>query len=180
VWFNSSVAFNSHLLNYVLERGNSTASTDRRDSIGVGGSYPTTTPGVLFGVAQGTTVYNGSTVLAPNTWNYALLVRDDSLSTGQFKIYLNGNLTPEVTANLTFGTGTGEYFAAGNRTDGNTDLGINGRFDEVAVWNYALSAQQAQLVYQSAFVQPAPEPSSVALLGVGALVCLRRRRAARA
>jgi hypothetical protein len=60
---------------------------------------------VLFGVTGGA-VYNGSTLLAPNTWNYALMVRDDTLGTEQFKVYLNGGLTPELTANTAWAGGT--------------------------------------------------------------------------
>lgn len=61
--------------------------------------------------------------------------------------------------------------AAGDANYGGNDL--NGRIDELAVFDKALSASEIQGLYDAAGV---PEPTTLALLGLGSLAFLRLRR----
>ena len=180
LWFNSSASFTSQALNYVMERGSSTGTSGRRDAVGVGGTFGSGTTNRLFATASGT-LLTSTYDMTPNTWYYVTLVRDDSLPTEKLKVYLDGNTTPIITDNAAWGGGLGDYFAAGNRTDANPSLGLNGTMDEVAIWNRALTSEEVLFNYQAAVLDvdvlfPVPEPSSAVLLGLGALICLRRRR----
>jgi len=57
---------------------------------------------------------------------------------------------------------------------------LAGRIDEVAFWNEALTAGNAEfLAFNSVLPPPAPEPSSLVLLGLGSLVLAQRKRRAR-
>jgi len=138
IWFNSSVDFDSQVLNYFMERGVDTTNSGRRDGVGVGGSFSGTDPNRLFLVNNGS-LATGSTLLSPGTWHHVVMVRDDSLSGGELKVYLNGNTTPEIASSGDWGGGTGDIFRFGNRTDNNPSLGLTGVFDEVAIWDRALT-----------------------------------------
>jgi len=184
VWFNSSSAFLSKALSYVLGRGNGySAGEDLRDQVFVGGNYHTVLPnklGFLNGRSSdgGFHLY-GTRTLQKDTWYHLVLVRDDS-QTENIKIYLNGELEIHGTAPWldisSNPAGVGDYLSTGNRSDFHaTDwLGLEGRWDEVAVWDRALSAEEAARLFAFAV----PEPTSVAVwaLALAGWVLFGRRR----
>lgn len=174
VWFNSSVEFDTQVLHYFMERGINTASSGRRDGVGVGGTFSSTPTGRLFAVNDGT-LATGTTLLTPDTWYQVVMVRDDSLSSEQLKIYLNGDPTPEITIDGAWGGGTGDVFRFGNRSDNNPSLGLTGRFDEAVIWDRALSPEEVENLFQFAFREFVPEPSSGSMFGLFALALAGRR-----
>ena len=97
-------------------------------------------------------------------WNHIMIVYDDK----QPAIYLNGSLfhtgltSPRATvyAPIQFGGMVYGFF--------------DGLIDEVAIWNEALDADAVKDVY----LNGVPEPATVALLGLGGLVLIRRKRTA--
>ena len=161
-WINGS-AFNSSLLNYIFGRGIGTAAAgNMRDSVGVWGTYdpnpdpppplPAVPTGRLFfypgnAVSDAQIAY-GSTILSPNTWYHVAFVRDAD----NVKVYLNGDL--EIDATRTWQGGTGDYFTAGNRTHMGANIGLTGLYDEVAVWNRALTGTEARNLYLAAGIPP--------------------------
>ena len=153
-WFNSSVPFTDNVLNYFLSRGDDTTGPNLRDSLGVWGNYQGNPAKAnrlfLFpGPAGGGTSINGTTVLSPNTWYHVLLVRDSASA----RVYLNGTLELENTWPWAGGTGgSGDEFRSGTRAD--AAHGLDGRTDEVAVWDRALSAHEANLLYHYALSPP--------------------------
>ncbi len=163
-WFNSSIAFGTsgYPLHYIFGRGNGTTiNVDNRDAVYVGGIYAGITPSRLYFVsgASGISAF-GSSVLVPNTWYHTLLVRDGD----NVKVYLNG--VKEVEAAIAWGGGAGDHFAAANRVDYTvtpSGLGMTGLYDEVAVWNRALTATEARNLYLAAFSAPSNHYSRTVL-----------------
>jgi len=92
------------------------------------------------------------------------------------KIYLDGVLTPFAG---TFSSGNiGNVLAASTPTllgsrNGATNYDVQGWMDEVAFFNYELSADEAEWLSQNSLV---PEPATMALLAIGGLGMLARRR----
>ena len=84
----------------------------------------------------------GRTVIAPKTWNHVALVRDGS----RVAVYLNGNTAPEITGEAAPDRSP-DLFVGGRR---DKEATFEGRIDEVAIYNRALSPQEIQRHYQLA------------------------------
>jgi hypothetical protein len=110
------------------------------------------------------------------TWIHIVAVRngDDAQNV---ELYVNGVLTP-------CNNPTGDNWSAGdsearigNRINGNAGWGnFGGAIDEVAIFDYALSREQAIGLYESATI---PEPTTMLLVGtgvIGMLGVIRRRQ----
>ena len=84
----------------------------------------------------------GRTVIAPKTWNHVALVRNGTRVT----LYLNGNTVPELIGEAAPDPSQ-DLFVGGRSDKGAT---FEGRIDEVAIYNHALSPQDLQRHYQLA------------------------------
>lgn len=162
VWFNPTNLLGQPL-SYVFTRANSANESGRRDAVYVGGTYTGITARVLALVQtndaypSAVPIVRGTQKLWENHWYHLIFVRDDSQPGTKAKVYLNGKLaieSPNAWWNGT-GTDTGEYFYAAHRPDYEKNLGINGRYDEVVVWNRALTDQEAWNLFANAVGQKA-------------------------
>ena len=98
-------------------------------------------PGKLaFGVLA------GRTTIVPKTWNHAVLVRDGS----RVAVYLNGNPAPEISGAAAPETSK-NIFVGG---DAGREANFEGKMDEVAIYNRALSPEEISRHYQLAGVIP--------------------------
>jgi hypothetical protein len=161
VWFNASQPFVDRAISYVFGRGNSTTDAGRRDAVYVGGNYTGITPRKLALAAGSNScplpAVRGNRDLWENNWYHLVLVRDDSQPV-KAKVYLNGKLEIQSTA-AWWNDGSGEYLTVGNRPDYAEfsqafSLGLQGRYDEVAVWNRPLSDAEAWGLFAAATGQP--------------------------
>ncbi len=98
--------------------------------------------------------------------------------TGIKSIYINGKLVTQITDGLYRPNSVGDMWI-GYGGVSTPAFFFNGLLDEIAIYNYALTASQVRSHFSA---QPIPEPGTIALLGCGALgllaYSLRRGRRA--
>jgi hypothetical protein len=164
IWFNPSVIKRGWLIDGGLNQ----------DGQAFGLFYESNySPGLLF---HGNNTYD---VLVSNDtqagyWYNAVVTYDGST----LDCYLNGTLraSSTVTLNTSFSD-----ILIGSRLDASnseqpTDAYFKGVIDNVGIWNTALSSSQVSQLYT---LQSAPEPSTYALFGIGAigmLMVMRRKK----
>lgn len=137
---------------YVFSRGPDGADGAPGDHLGIGGTH-LQHEGRLFcynGNALGQVVA-GRTVLTPRTWNHVVFVREGRKVTA----YLNGRAEPEFEGELDVSPGAqaGTVFLGG-RND--SFANFQGRLDEVALFDRAVSAAEAHRLFTAADA-PVPE-----------------------
>jgi hypothetical protein len=130
---------------YLFSRGPEGVEGAPGDHLGLGGTAGA--QGCLL-FANGTRlkeVLAGTTRIEPRTWHHVVLVRDGK----KVMVYLDGQPKPEISGEAAVGypANVGEVFVGG-RSDRNA--GWEGKIDEVAVYNRALSAEEAGRHYKAA------------------------------
>jgi len=112
-------------------------------------------------------LYASSATIDLNTWYYVVVTKDGAGGPDAHKIYVNG-----------IEAASGSLVAGVHNMD-NSQIGawtgtrnLDGRVDEVAVYDKVLSPAQISAHYAAAV----PEPSSTALLGLAGLALVMRRR----
>ena len=134
---------------YLISRGADGAKGAPGDHLGIGGTEGS--KGKLF-VYNGDTLaggIGGKTDIPLKTWNHVVYVRDGSRVT----TYLNGATEPELSGELTPGCPpevTQLFF--GGRND--NLFGLEGRLDEIAIYDRALSADDAASQFNASAVSP--------------------------
>jgi hypothetical protein len=112
----------------------------------------------------------GATADSPGRWDHIVAVYDGA---GNLQLYVDGNV--DATASGVYTPNGSAPWVIGQRNDGN--FGFNGSIDEVAFYNYDLTADQilnhfgisyvaSQVVTEPASVTNAAEPGTVTLTAV--------------
>ena len=137
---------------YFFSRGvDGPPGTAGGDNLGIGGTHHSENQGKLF-FFNGTKcdqVLSGRTALEPGTWHHVVLVRQGQ----SISVYLDGGRNPEICgqAEIGYPAGCGQLFFGG-RNDGFAPL--EGKLDEVSVYNRALSADEIAAHYAASQPQP--------------------------
>ena len=120
----------------------------------------------------------GPTGVTTGNWQHVVHVFTSTGVDTSLAVYLNGSLVDTrttLTANLNFAS-----LLIGrerNAPDPSGDRDWDGMFDELAVWNRAITASEVTEVYQRGLAgQAIPEPTTYMLSGLGVLLLLRRIR----
>ena len=89
----------------------------------------------------------GRSAVNPRTWNHVVVVRNGK----QFAVYLNGRVQPEIVLTLPQAAPSGQaQLVLANSADGRQPL--EGKIDELAVYNRALAPEEISRHYQAATV----------------------------
>ncbi len=162
VWFRNDQPNNSRsVTGYFFSRGPDGDRMCPGDHLGIGGTYQNNLIGklIVFNGNRLDQVVAGKTTIQTGTWNHVVMVRKGDHVTA----YLNGNPKPEINAELPASIDAKEtriYF--GGRNDNFSNL--NGYLDEVAVFDRALTANEAQTLYQNAGIKAPTLPMAQAIV----------------
>ncbi|MEO6434264.1 MAG: LamG domain-containing protein, partial [Tepidisphaeraceae bacterium] len=128
---------------YLISRGSDKDASATGDHLGIGGTSVAQDHLIFFNGNKSNEVLSGASKISPKTWNNVVLVRDGA----QVNVYLNGNAQPDITGEIdvTVPAGTGRIFLGG-RNDNLFNL--EGKLDEVAIFNRALTAEEATARYK--------------------------------
>lgn len=115
----------------------------------------------------------GSATVFENDWNHLVMTNDGT----SLRVYVNRSSTADVT--LALNGGASAYSDLSTQSlgviDRSSDFGhFTGNIDEVAFYDTVLTS--GEITSLAAGVNPIPEPSSLALLGLSGLLILRRKR----
>jgi hypothetical protein len=153
----------------IIAKGIGATGTTRTEQFALdvaGGKY-------RFFTTGGNTLYEADAGIGPNgTWQHIVGVYDDQNSLGSgtnMYLYVNGELQATAKPRPAGVNGTTSVVSIGSKRTGNDptyDGTFNGSVDEVAVYNYALSAAKVSVHYAAAYGPSLPpvitvEPQSV-------------------
>ena len=144
---------------YFFSRGPDGDAQVAGDHLGIGGNYMNQGWDgrlLLFNGNERDEALTGRTVLETRTWHHVALVRNGNHVT----VYLNGNLQPEIDGELepTYAEADDEIFLGG-RSD--RMFGLEGRLDEVALYNRVLTADEVVSHFAVADAMIVPQVSEV-------------------
>jgi hypothetical protein len=136
---------------YLFSRGPDGAARAPGDHLGIGGTYREELPGRLFffNGNEKNEVLTGRTRLERWTWHHVVLVRDGE----KVRVHVNGNREPEIEgrATVSMPPDTRDVFIGG-RNDNFANF--EGRIDEVAVFNRALTPEEVFRQYRATHAEP--------------------------
>ena len=144
---------------YFFSRGPDGDAQVAGDHLGVGGNYRNQGWDgklLLFNGNERDETFIGRTVLETRTWHHVALVRNGKHVT----VYLNGNPQPEIDGELepTYSEAADAIFLGG-RSD--RMFGLEGRLDEVALYDRALTAEEVSAHFAVAGAMIVPQISEV-------------------
>ncbi len=112
--------------------------------------------------------------MGAGAWHHAAVVYKDATST--FELYLDGaSAGTDSAAGLSLDQGYPFVVGAHVRKDSEVARWFNGGLDDAALWDDALSSDEIGLLYSGTSPLSVPEPGTITLLAVAAIVLAFRR-----
>ncbi|MDB6174322.1 MAG: hypothetical protein JWL59_3633 [Chthoniobacteraceae bacterium] len=136
---------------YLFSRGTDADKKAAGEHLGIGGSYRGGLEGrlILFNGNERDELLAGNTVMALRAWHHVVLVREGK----KVRVHLDGRAEPEITGELEKTLPRGEHsIFLGGRSDGL--FGLEGRLDEVALYDRALSPKEIAAHYEASALIP--------------------------
>ena len=158
-WLWNGLAPNARAVTgYLYSRGEEGEVQARGEHLGIGGTALPELAGRLF-LFNGNRldqVLGGRTTLTQKAWHHVALVREGSM----VRVYLDGNREPEISGTLEIdGNLAAHQFFLGGRSD--NQFNFEGRLDEVAFYDRALSPEEIAQHYEASDMQPPSEVTSI-------------------
>jgi hypothetical protein len=91
--------------------------------------------------------FNSATSLSNNAWNHVIVTWDGSTSSNSAKIYINGELDASQTPLDTETASGTNNLLLGRYNPASSDQSMNGRLDELGIWNRALNSTEVSALY---------------------------------
>jgi len=144
-WFFNEVANTSRPVTaYLFSRGEDGAEGAPGDHLGIGGTFSNAGQLIVFNGNARNGLLAGRRVIAPQTWNHVVFVREGR----RVHVFLNGDQQPEITGELEPGHAPGiEQMFFGGRNDNFANL--RGQLSDIAVFNRALKTEELPTVTQA-------------------------------
>jgi trimeric autotransporter adhesin len=140
-----------------------------------GPGWTLTTPGgsAIQFFASGLPTVQAPVSITAGTWNQIIVDR----SGNTLSIYLDGSLLVSDTSYVgSINPSTNPLLIGRRDAQDGRDFSVDGRLDEIAIWNRALSTSEIASLWNGGagmlIAASVPEPSSVCLMGLGALGAL--------
>ncbi|QIF00603.1 PVC-type heme-binding CxxCH protein [Roseimicrobium sp. ORNL1] len=136
---------------YLFSRGPNKDRACPGDHLGISGTHADASPGrlMLYNGDGQRKLLAGSTLLSLRSWHHVVLTR----SKNQVRVYLDGRTKPEIEGELeyTLPEEVKDIFLGG-RSDG--FAGLEGKLDEVSLYNRVLTAEEAAAHYHASGLTP--------------------------
>lgn len=131
---------------YLFSRGREHAFAAPGDHLGIGGTEGHTGSLIFHNSDDSEHMLSGSTVIERWTWYHVVLVREGD----KVNVYLNGKLEIDGKVGSAIPPTVGQFFIGG-RCD--SDSTFEGRVDETAIYDRALTADEVAKLYRAATKQ---------------------------
>jgi hypothetical protein len=139
---------------YLFSRGIEGDKSENGDHLGFGGMHQNAAGGrlLVYNGKQNKQTLVGQTPIELRTWHHVLLVREGR----KLNVYLDGKLEINGEVDYTVPTEGAAWFFGG-RCDGFS--GLEGKLDEVAVYDHSLSPRQLNAVLRNASLSQPDKPA---------------------
>ena len=152
-WFRNSLPNNSRPVTaYFFSRGIDGMKEAEGDHLGIGGTYGSSGRLLVYQGNQSKGLLTGLAQVAPKSWHHVVMVREGE----RIRVYLNGNPKPDIDGKLarSYPKSHPQFFLGG-RNDNFANL--QGRLDEVALYDRALTPEEISAHYRAVKLSPASE-----------------------
>ncbi len=152
-WFRNSLPNNSRSVTaYLFSRGIDGMKEAEGDHLGIGGTYSSAGRLLVYQGNQSKGLLTGLAEVEPASWHHVVMVREGE----RIRVYLNGNRKPDIDGKFarSYPKRHPQFFLGG-RNDNFANL--QGRLDEVALYDRALTPEEISAHYRAVKLSPASE-----------------------
>ncbi len=152
-WFRNSLPNHSRSVTaYLFSRGIDGMKLAEGDHLGIGGTYASAGRLLVYQGNQSKGLLTGVAKVEPKSWHHVVMVREGE----RIRVYFNGNSKPDIDGKFarSYPKSHPQFFLGG-RNDNFANL--QGRLDEVALYDRALTPDEVSAHFKAVKLAPAPK-----------------------